>query len=109
MVHLATLTGIAHAAVETFSQEIRERKRIFSHGNGDLVRHDPQVLQVVGKASAQAYASLAITIKTAEALQKAYESHFSELEVKEHQFNVDAELESAQGQVVISNLVLDLT
>jgi alkylation response protein AidB-like acyl-CoA dehydrogenase len=92
VVHLATLTGIAHAAVETFSQEIRERKRIFSHGNGDLVRHDPQVLQVVGKA-----------------LQKAYESHFSELEVKEHQFNVDAELESAQGQVVISNLVLDLT
>jgi hypothetical protein len=63
----------------------------------------------VGKASAQAYGSLAITIKTAEALQKAYESHFSELEVKEHQFNVDAELESAQGQVVISNLVLDLT
>lgn len=50
MVHLATLTGIARAAVETFSQEIRERKRIFSHGNGDLVRHDPQVLQVVGKA-----------------------------------------------------------
>jgi hypothetical protein len=36
-------------------------------------RHDPQVLQVVGKASAQAYGSLAITIKTAEALQKAYE------------------------------------
>ncbi|MFI7969118.1 monooxygenase, partial [Acinetobacter baumannii] len=32
VVHLATLTGIAHAAVETFSQEIRERKRIFSHG-----------------------------------------------------------------------------
>ena len=29
--------------------------------------------------------------------------------MKEHQFNVDAELESAQGQVVISNLVLDLT
>lgn len=109
VVHLATLTGIAQAAVETFSQEIRERKRIFSHGNGDLVRHDPQVLQVVGKASAQAYASQAITLKTAEALQKAYESHFSELEVKEHQFNVDAELESAQGQVVISNLVLDLT
>ncbi|WP_410249982.1 alpha/beta hydrolase-fold protein, partial [Acinetobacter baumannii] len=43
---VATLTGIARAAVETFSQEIRERKRIFSHGNGDLVRHDQQVLQV---------------------------------------------------------------
>jgi hypothetical protein len=36
---------------ETFSQEVRERKRIFSHANTDLARHDPQVLQVIGKAS----------------------------------------------------------
>jgi len=35
-------------------------------------------------------AGVAITLKTAEALQKAYESHFAESEVKEHQFNVDA-------------------
>lgn len=107
--HLATLTGIARAAVETFSEEVRQRKRIFSHGNGDSVREDPQVLQVIGRASAQAYSSDAITMKTAQALQKAYESHFSESEVKEHQANVDAELASAQGQVVVSSLVLDLT
>lgn len=88
---------------------MRDRKRIFSHGNADLVRHDPQVLQVIGKASAQAYASEAITQRTAEALQRAYLSHFAEDGEKEHQANIDAELESAQGQVVIAELVLGLT
>ena len=109
VVHLATLSGIAQAAVETFSEEVRERKRIFSHANTDLARHDPQVLQVIGKASAQAFASEAITQATAEALQQAYLSHFAESDEKERLANIDAELESAQGQVVIADLVLDLT
>ena len=87
----------------------KKRDRIFSHGNADLVRNDPQILQVIGKASAQAYASESITTQTAEALQRAYISHFSESEVKNIQANNDAELEAAQGQVVISDLVLDLT
>lgn len=107
--HLATLAGIAHAAVATFVYEVQKRDRIFSHGNADLVRNDPQILQVIGKASAQAYASESITIRTAEALQRAYISHFGESEVKNIQANNDAELESSQGQVVISELVLDLT
>ncbi len=107
--HLATLAGIAHAAVATFVHEVQKRDRIFSHGNADLVRNDPQILQVIGKASAQAYASESITIRTAEALQRAYISHFGESEVKNIQANNDAELESSQGQVVISELVLDLT
>lgn len=107
--HLATLTGIAQSAVASFSHEVRERKRIFSHGNADLARHDSQVLQVIGQASANAYASEAITQKVAESLQQAYLSHFASTEVLEHQANVAAELESAQGQVVVSKLVLDLT
>ena len=109
VVHLATLTGIAHAAVETFSQEVRERQRIFSHGNANQVRHDAQVLQVIGQASAQAYASEAITLKVSEALQVAYLAHFNATENLDIQTNIAAELESAQGQVVISKLVLDLT
>ena len=107
--HLATLAGIAHAAVATFVHEVQKRDRIFSHGNADLVRNDPQILQVIGKASSRAYASESITIRTAEALQRAYISHFGESEVKNIQANNDAELESSQGQVVISELVLDLT
>ncbi|WP_151752231.1 acyl-CoA dehydrogenase family protein, partial [Acinetobacter bereziniae] len=109
VIHLATLSGIAQSAVATFIHEVQKRDRIFSHGNADLVRNDPQILQVIGKASAQAYASETITLRTAEALQKAYLSHFGESEIKNIQANNDAELESAQGQVVISALVLDLT
>lgn len=109
VIHLATLSGIAQSAVATFIHEVQKRDRIFSHGNADLVRNDPQILQVIGKASAQAYASESITTQTAEALQCAYISHFSESEVKNIQANNDAELEAAQGQVVISDLVLDLT
>lgn len=109
VIHLATLSGIAQSAVATFIHEVQKRDRIFSHGNADLVRNDPQILQVIGKASAQAYASETITLRTAEALQKAYLSHFGESEIKNIQVNNDAELESAQGQVVISALVLELT
>ncbi|WP_336034500.1 acyl-CoA dehydrogenase family protein [Acinetobacter bereziniae] len=109
VIHLATLSGIAQSAVATFIHEVQKRDRIFSHGNADLVRNDPQILQVIGKASAQAYASETITLRTAEALQKAYLRHFGESEIKNIQANNDAELESAQGQVVISALVLELT
>lgn len=109
VIHLATLTGIAQSAVATFIHEVQKRERIFSHGNADLVRNDAQILQVIGKASAQAYASESITQKTAQALQKAYLSHFTESEIKQLQANNHAELESAQGQVVISDLVLALT
>lgn len=109
VVHLATLTGIAFSAVETFSEEVRKRTRIFSHGNADLVRDDAQILQVIGKASSQAFASQAITLKTALALDEAYLSHFENDLQNDHEKNQIAELESAQGQVVISDLVLDLT
>ncbi|MCU4316865.1 acyl-CoA dehydrogenase family protein [Acinetobacter bereziniae] len=109
VIHLATLSGIAQSAVATFIHEVQKRDRIFSHGNAELVGNDPQILQVIGKASAQAYASETITLRTAEALQQAYLSHLGESEVKDIQANNDAELESAQGQVVISALVLELT
>ena len=109
VVHLATLAGIAHGAVDTFSEEVRKRTRIFSHGNADLVRHDAQILQVIGKASSQAYASESIALRAAEALDQAYYSHFSFDEILITKTNDQAELESAQGQVVIADLVLNLT
>jgi alkylation response protein AidB-like acyl-CoA dehydrogenase len=109
VVHLAALTGIAQNAVETFSEEVRQRTRIFSHGNANLVRDDAQILQVIGKASAQAYASEVITLAAAKALDDAYLSHFQADAVLEQQANDRAELESSQGQVVISELVLNLS
>ncbi|NNP77130.1 monooxygenase [Acinetobacter sp. Ac_3412] len=109
VVHLATLAGIAHSAVETFKQEVRQRTRIYSHGNANLVREDAQILQVIGKASAQAYAAQTITLSTAEALDAAYLQHFQNDEQAELEANDRAELVSAQGQVVIAELVLNLS
>ncbi len=107
--HLATLTGIAQSAVSTFTEEVQKRNRTFSHGNANLVRHDPQILQVIGKASAQSYAAQSITIQVAHSLQQAYLAPLTESEIVDIEANNEAELASAQGQVVISDLVLDLT
>ncbi|NNP67169.1 monooxygenase [Acinetobacter sp. Ac_5812] len=109
VVHLATLAGIAQSAVETFKQEVRQRTRIYSHGNASLVREDAQILQVIGKASAQAYAAQSIALSTAEALDVAYLQHFQNDEQAELEANEQAELVSAQGQVVIAELVLNLS
>ena len=73
------------------------------------MREDAQILQVIGKASAQAYAAESIALRAAEALDGAYLSHFQNDETAGLQANDRAELESSQGQVVISELVLNLT
>jgi alkylation response protein AidB-like acyl-CoA dehydrogenase len=64
---------------------------------------------VIGKASAQAYASESIALRAAEALDGAYLSHFQNDQLLDQKANDLAELESSQGQVVISELVLNLT
>ena len=109
VVHLATLAGIAHSALDTFKHEVRQRTRVYSHGNAALVREDPHILQVIGKASAQAYASEAIALRAAEALDVAYLSHFQNDKALDQSSNDRAELESSQGQVVIAELVLNLS
>lgn len=112
LVLLSVLAGTAHAAVAEFSRQVKARTRVFSHGNADRVDQDAQVLQVIGLASAQAYAAEATAIRAAEAAQRAYEAHFAhadQREALEQEANIVAELESAQAQVAIAPLVLQLT
>jgi len=52
-VHLATLVGIAKAALSQATQYVQSRTRTFSHGAADVVRHDPQVLQLLGELASQ--------------------------------------------------------
>jgi alkylation response protein AidB-like acyl-CoA dehydrogenase len=109
LVLLAVQTGAGRAAVHDITEEVRKRTRIFSTGNASHVSQDVQVQQVVGKASAQVYAAHATTLRAANALQVAYESRFANDEVAEREANIAAELESAQAQVVIADLVLRAT
>ncbi|MCY1288639.1 Dibenzothiophene desulfurization enzyme C [compost metagenome] len=109
LVLLAVLAGTGRAAVRDVAEQVRLRTRVFSHGNASSADRDPQVQQVVGKASAQAYAAEATAVRAAKAAQWAYEARFGGEGTDEHQANVAAELESAQAQVVIAELVLGLT
>ena len=104
--HLATLAGIARAITREVAQHVRERKRIFSTGNAPAVAQDVQVQQVVGEVSALAYAAEATAIRATFAAQRAYDAHWAGDAEQERQANIEAELESAQGQVAISDFVL---
>ncbi|KWZ47635.1 monooxygenase [Burkholderia savannae] len=104
--HLATLAGIGRAVERDASALVRERKRIYSHGNAPRVSDDAQILQVVGEISAWAYAAEAVALRAAQPSQRAYEARFGGDAAAEHDANVAAEIESAQGQLVVSELVL---
>lgn len=106
LVLLAVLAGIGRAIERDVTQEIRERKRVFSHGTADTTRGDAQIQQVVGQISAQVYAAEAATLRCAWPLQRAYVARFGHDQELERQANIDAEIETAKAQVVVSELIL---
>lgn len=104
--HLATLAGIGRAVERDIAQQVRDRQRIFSHGNALRVSQDVQIQQIVGQISALVYAAEATAIRATLPAQRAYEARFRDDVEAERQANIAAEIESAQGQIVISELVL---
>lgn len=102
---LATLAGIGRAVKRDAATGVANRTRTYSHGNAGRVKNDAQVLQVVGQISSWAWAVEATVQRAAHSLQLAYELHNSGDEARIQQANVLAELESAQAQVVASELV----
>ncbi|MFT4307732.1 MAG: acyl-CoA dehydrogenase family protein [Microbacterium sp.] len=109
LVHLATLAGIIEGAVHEVAGHARRRTRVFSHGSAEQWNRDPLVQQVVGVAASQGFAARAIAVRAAEASQRAYLARFAGDAEAEERENQRAELESAQGQVVIVDLALDAT
>ena len=109
LVLLAVLAGIGRAVERDIAQEVRERKRVFSHGNAETASGDAQILQVVGQISAQVYAAEALTLRSAEPLQRAYVARLAEDIEAERLANIDAEIETSKAQVVVSELILRAT
>ena len=105
LVLLAALAGIGRAALRDVAHQVRERKRIYSHGNAQRVSEDSQVQQVVGEVAAWVYAAEASALKAAQPAQRAYLARFSGDEALERAANVAAEIESAKAQVVVSELI----
>lgn len=73
LIHVATLAGITQRVVRDVSEAVRERTRVFSHGNGVRPSEDIQIQQIVGEISAQAFAAEAATLRVAELLQEAFD------------------------------------
>ena len=105
LVLLATLAGIGRAALRDVAHQVRERKRIYSHGNAQHVSQDSQVQQVVGEIASLVYAAEASALRAAQPAQRAYLARFSGDDALEQEANVAAEIESAKAQVVVSELI----
>ena len=106
---LSVLAGTVKAAERDIAAEVKARTRIFSHGNADSFAADPQILQVVGEVSAQAFAADAIVERAAQALQGAYEGAFLDDVDEDERLNDLAELATAQAQVVLTALATRAT
>ncbi|MCX7277692.1 MAG: acyl-CoA dehydrogenase family protein [Burkholderiales bacterium] len=105
--HLATLAGIGRAIERDVAQQVRDRQRIYSNGNASHVSQDAQIQQVVGQISALVYAAEATALRATLPAQRAFEARLQGDNAEaERQANIDAEIESAQGQIVVSELVL---
>ncbi|MDH2497528.1 acyl-CoA dehydrogenase family protein [Acinetobacter baumannii] len=107
LVQLAIITGLGRAATYDVSQGVAKRTRNYTHANAQFVKQDPQILQVVGQIRGAAYSAGAIVEKVAQSLQRAYLAAFQNNEQLEEEQNALAELESAQSQTVITDLILN--
>ena len=105
LVLLATLSGIGRAALRDVSDAVRQRRRIYSHGNAPQVSQDAQIQQVVGEIASWVYTAEAATLRATQPAQRAYLARFGHDAAAEHQANVDTELESAKAQVAVTELI----
>ncbi|UTD25627.1 monooxygenase [Bradyrhizobium sp. WD16] len=109
LVHLATLAGIGRAATKELAAAVATRRRSYTNGAAPRASQDPQVLQVVGRIRGAAYSAGAIVLKVAESLQRAFDTRFQGDPAVEEAANAIAEIEAAQAQTVISDLILNAT
>src|SRR5207244_2096541 len=73
LVLVSVQAGIARASARDAAAQVATRARTFSHGNAAQTRNDPQILEIVGRISANAFAAEAIVLHAAETLQRAFE------------------------------------
>jgi alkylation response protein AidB-like acyl-CoA dehydrogenase len=105
--HLATIAGIGRAITRDVARAVAARNRTYTHANGPRSSQDPQVLALVGRVRGAAYSAGAIVLQVAAALQRAFEARFAGDDAAEERANAIAELETAQAQTVVTDLILD--
>ena len=97
-----TQAGIARAVLRDGAEEVRRRRRGFSHSTADLPAGDPQIQQVIGTLSVTAFAVEAAVLASARSLDQAAAGlGSSEAEA----LIARAELDAARAQVLASQSV----
>lgn len=105
LVLLTVLAGIARRAADDATAAVQERTRVYSHGQADQARLDPQVLAVIGEVTAAAFAAEAIVDRAAHALQAVSDLESKRGSEAHRQARAEAELATAQGQIILTDLV----
>lgn len=104
--HLATLAGIAQAALHETIEFVRPRTRVFGVPGQSFQREDPLVQTVIGRLSSLAFAAETLVDRVSTTLEQA--SLLREQGLPDT-VSQQAELEAFKAQQIIIPLVLDAT
>lgn len=100
----AVIAGITQEIVQDAKEIILSRKRTFTFAAADIPSQDPQLQQVIGRLASNAYATKAIVLTAAQALQKAVD-HAKNGEVQVEDSHHSA-LEAAEAKIIVDDLAL---
>jgi alkylation response protein AidB-like acyl-CoA dehydrogenase len=107
LVLLATLAGIARAALRDGITFVRGRTRAFGIPGKSSPRTDPLVQRVIGRISSLSFAADSIVENAAGALEQSYQARL--LGNADESLYLDAEIKAFQAQQIVINLVLEVT
>jgi len=102
---VAVHAGIAAAVERDAGEQIRARTRVYSHGLAPLAKDDGQIQAVVGEISSIAFVARQTALGVAAAIERASITAADRDSADDLQANIEAEIRSAQAQVVLSELV----
>ncbi|MBF4570542.1 acyl-CoA dehydrogenase family protein [Plantibacter sp. VKM Ac-2880] len=102
---IAVHAGIAAAVEREAGEQIRARTRVYSHGLAPLVKDDGQIQAVVGEISSIAFVAKQTVLGVAAAIERASITAAERDSADDLHANIEAEIRSAQAQVVLSELV----
>lgn len=106
---LAVLTGITKAVQRDGTAALKARKRNYPQGLSEVPADDPQLLQVIGELSAEAFGAQAALGQSAQTLDRIVAGRLAGSDDHARQLLIDAEVAVTQAQLVIIGAALRAT
>ncbi|MDH2414157.1 acyl-CoA dehydrogenase family protein [Nocardioides sp. CER19] len=106
---LSILTGITRAVLRDGLTALRSRGRNYPQGLDPVPAQDPQLLQVIGQVSVQAFTAESALQRSSRTLDATSDAHAAgDLELRAQRL-VESEVATAQAQLAIITAALDAT